>query len=196
MQLLQVTQFTAFEAQETAAHVAGIAARQSAEVAGNAASLAETIAKNIAEITSFAGVAGGAAFASVIAALPFPINVATAPGVMASAIALTLGNLALASAAGGMDVTHDQMAMLHAREIVLPSHLSQGFRNIIAGSGTPGAGGAGGPGGSGGGGGGNHVHIGSITLHGGGSIEEMRDVLDSELVPRIQRAMRTGRLGQ
>jgi hypothetical protein len=35
-----------------------------------------------------------------------------------------------------------------------------------------------------------------LTLHGGGSREEMRDVLDNELVPRIQRAMRTGDLSQ
>jgi hypothetical protein len=192
-----VTQATTTEAQQTAAHTAGVTARQAADTAGQAATLAKTIAFNDAIVSSEAGVAGAAAFASVMAALPFPVNVATAPGVMAAAIATTLGNLGLASAAGGMDVTHDQFAKLHAREMVLPAHLSEGFRNIISGSGTAGAGGAGGSGGSGSGGGDthNHVHIGSVTLHGGGSREEMRDVLESELVPRIQKAMRRGMLG-
>jgi hypothetical protein len=189
-QILQVTQFTAFEAQQTAAHVAGIAARQAAEVAGNAASLAETIAKNIAEITSFAGVAGGAAFASVIAALPFPINVATAPGVMAAAIGITLGNLALASAAGGMEVTHDQLAMLHEREVVMPSHLSTGFKNIIAAGGGISAPGVG----SGGSGGGssrtthNNVNV-EYHSHGSPGIQK------EELAGLIKRAMRVGDLG-
>jgi hypothetical protein len=195
-----VTQATTAEAQQTAAHVAGVTARQAADTAGQAATLAKTIAFNVAIVSSEAGVAGAAAFASVMAALPFPVNVATAPGVMAAAIAVTLGNIGLASAAGGMEVLHNQVVKVHENEMILPSHLSTGFKNMIAAGGgiSAGAGGAGGNGGAGGSGGGdtsNHVHIGSITLHGGGSREEMRDVLDSELVPRIQKAMRTGHLG-
>jgi hypothetical protein len=190
MELQQVTQFTTFETQETAAHAAGIAARAAADTAGNTASLAATIAKNIATITSEAGVAGAAAFASVMAALPFPVNVATAPGVMAAAIATTLGNLGLASAAGGMEVTRDQLVKVHENETILPANISQGFKNIISGSAGPG--GAGGPGGPGGAGGPSHVtyspHI-EYHSHGDSGIQK------EELGGLIMRAIRMGEVG-
>jgi hypothetical protein len=192
-----VTQATTTEAQQTAAHAAGVTARQALDTGANAATLAKTLANNVAIVSSEAGAAGAAAFESVMVALPFPVNVATAPGVMAAAIAAVMSNVGLASAAGGMDVLHDSLVNVHKNEMILPANLSQGFRNIISGSGTAGAGGANGSKGIGSGGGDthNHVHIGSVSLNGGGSREELRDVLDNELVPRIQRAMRTGHLG-
>src|SRR5579864_2785194 len=68
------------------------------------------------------------AFRAVMASVPFPLDVALAPVAAAGAFA---GVMALASAAGGMDVTHDTLAQLHAHEVVLPAPLSTGFKKII-----------------------------------------------------------------
>jgi hypothetical protein len=109
------------------------------ETAGNAAKTAEGAAAASFQVTQQAGIAGAASFASVMASLPFPLNVATAPGVMAAAIATTLGNLSLASAAGGYDVPKDMLAMVHANEMILPANLSAGLKDLIGsgGGGTP-----------------------------------------------------------
>jgi hypothetical protein len=71
--------------------------------------------------------------------LPFPVNVATAPGVMAAAIAATLSNLTLASAEGGWDMVPagGAFAQLHAREMVLPASIADAVRSG-AGGGTSG----------------------------------------------------------
>jgi hypothetical protein len=109
------------------------------DTANNAAKTAENATAAAAQVTQQAGVAGAAAFASVMASVPFPANVALAPGVMATAIATDLSNLSLASAAGGWDVPHDSLAMVHQNEMILPASLSSGLKNLIGngGGGSP-----------------------------------------------------------
>ncbi len=110
----------------------------------NTTQLAKTIATNTMLITSNAGAAGAAGFASVMAAVPFPFNIALAPAVMAEAIATTLSNLALGSAAGGAFLSEDTILQAHRNEMVLPAPLSMGFKNIIGQMSAHGPGGAGG----------------------------------------------------
>jgi hypothetical protein len=103
------------------------------DTANNAVKTAENATAAGLQVTQQAGVAGAGAFASVIAGLPFPLNVATAPGVMAAAIGTTLSNLTLASAAGGWDVPKDSLAMVHANEMILPANISAGLKGLIGG---------------------------------------------------------------
>jgi hypothetical protein len=184
-------------AMRVAAEIAGQTLTTAAATAGAAQRSGIGLLENLKSIESAAATAAANAYKWVMEDVPFPVNAALAPAAAAAAFTGVMAFGSIASAAGGMEVLHDQVAMVHKNEMILPANLSQGFRNIISGNGTAGAAGAGGSKGVGSGGGGtsNHVHIGSITLHGGGSREEMRDVLDSELVPRIQKAMRRGALG-
>jgi hypothetical protein len=82
-------------------------------------------------------------FLQAIEAVPFPANLAAAPAAAAAVEAMmapfagqaAAGGAGVASAAGGMDVQHDQLAFLHKREVVLPESIAQNFR-AIHGSGT------------------------------------------------------------
>jgi len=121
---------------------------QTAATAGGEASrkATESIA-DISTIAGEAGVAGAAGFASVMAALPFPENIAVAPGVAAGASAATMGYAGLVAAKGGWDVPGGQAeypAVLHAREMVLPAHIANNIRSMTnissaaaAGTGKP-----------------------------------------------------------
>ena len=86
-----------------------------------------------AKVMSSAGLSGAYGFTSVMAALPFPINMAVAPVVAATAFAETA---AYAAAAGGWDVPADSMAMLHKNEMVLPASLADNVRNMTGGGGA------------------------------------------------------------
>jgi hypothetical protein len=108
------------------------------ETANNAAKQAQQSVAAVAAVTSQAGIAGAAGFASVMASVPFPLNVAMAPEVAAAAIAATLSNISLASAAGGWDVPSDSLAMVHQDEMILPANISSGLKNLIGGGGTGG----------------------------------------------------------
>jgi hypothetical protein len=125
-------EFTKTELAFTTAHAQGIAARSTADVTGDAEAISENATRNYALIISDAGLAGAAAFASVIAALPFPANIAVAPGVAAGAVGDTLAFAAVASAAGGMDVTKDQLVKVHENETILPPPLAEGFKGLIS----------------------------------------------------------------
>jgi hypothetical protein len=149
-QTLLTTQGAAYTTNETAmttAHSVALAARSAMDMAEMTARVASVLASNVAIVTSEAGAAGAAGFASVMEALPFPANISVAPGIMAAAIGITLGNLPLASARGGMDVEHDQLAFLHKREVVLPESIAQNFRAMHGAAGAPGAAAASGSGG-------------------------------------------------
>jgi hypothetical protein len=108
------------------------------DAVNHAASTAEGAVAASLQVTQQAGVAGAAGFASVMASVPFPANIALAPETAAAAIAATLSNLSLASAAGGYDVPQDMLAMVHANEMILPASLSSGLKSMITGgSGGP-----------------------------------------------------------
>jgi hypothetical protein len=85
-----------------AAHSSFLSSIFGLDQASNAAKQATSAAAAVSQVTQQAGIAGAAGFASAMSSLPFPINIAVAPGVMAAAIAETMGNVGLASAAGGM----------------------------------------------------------------------------------------------
>jgi hypothetical protein len=81
--------------------------------------LATAKTAEMAQGTTDAGLAGAAAYASVMEALPFPVNIAVAPGVAAEAITATM---ALASFAAGTDyVPRTGFALLHEGEAVTPA---------------------------------------------------------------------------
>ena len=86
-----------------------------------------------AKVLSAAGVAGAYGFASVMATVPFPANIALAPEIAALSFA---GAAGYASAAGGWDVPSDSMAMLHKNEMVLPVSLADNVRNMTGGEGA------------------------------------------------------------
>ena len=93
---------------------------------------AETTLANSSLILGSGGVGFAAAFASVMAALPFPVNVATAPGVAGATLSTILGTgLAFNAAEGGAEVTKDQLMKVHENELVLPAGISGGLKGLI-----------------------------------------------------------------
>jgi hypothetical protein len=115
------------------AHITGTAAVQAA---GNATKVAETVATNTAIVTSEAGVAGAEAYAAMVG-IPY-VGPIIAPAAMATAIATTLSNLSLASAAHGFDVPHlgaeGMLTNIHSREMVLPQRIADNVRSMTSSS--------------------------------------------------------------
>jgi len=105
------------EKSQMAASIAAFLGFQSTKLA--AAKTAE-----VAQGTTDAGLAGAAAYASVMEALPFPVNIAVAPGVAAEAITATM---ALASFAVGTDyVPRTGLALIHEGEAITPASQNRG----------------------------------------------------------------------
>lgn len=100
-------------------------------IGGNETEVAKKIATNDQMIVSDAGAAGADAFASAMAALPFPANMAAAPAAMAAAIAEVMSNLALGSAAKGAILPSDMLIQAHAEEMILPPHISRGLTDML-----------------------------------------------------------------
>jgi hypothetical protein len=111
-----------------------------------AAKQAQATTTNEAMVQGSAGAGAAAAFASVIEALPFPFNVAVAPGIAASTLAQIEAFGAIAAFEGGGLVPSTGLALLHGGEMVLPAPISQKVQDATAG-------------GSFGGGGDIHVHV-------------------------------------
>lgn len=116
-------------------HVKFLAQLLGIEVAGAAAKKAKDTAIAASEISASAGVAGAAGFASVMEALPFPLNVATAPGVMAAAIGTTLSNLGFVGAfeKGGV-IPATGFALMHEGEGVLTAKQMMTINNSSSNS--------------------------------------------------------------
>ena len=89
--------------------------------------------QGVAEVTTHAGVGGAAAFASVMASVPFPANVAMAPIVAAAVTSSIMAFAPVAAAEGGWDVPADSLALLHKKEMVLPADLAENVRNMTGG---------------------------------------------------------------
>lgn len=104
---------------KTTATVAGVIAREAVEIAAH-----------FRKALRDAEEAAMGAFNSVMSAVPFPANVVLAP---AAAAAAFTGVMALASAAGGMEVPHDMIAKVHENEMVLPANISNGLKAMITG---------------------------------------------------------------
>jgi len=92
------------------------------------------------------GQAASDVFLQAIESVPFPANLAAAPAAAAGVEAMMAPFAAqasgggIASAAGGMDVTHDQLAMVHKDEKVLPAPFSRDLQAAVGGSAFSGSG--------------------------------------------------------
>jgi hypothetical protein len=96
------------------------------------AKLIITQATNVPEAASNAAVAATAAMASV-AAIPF-VGWAMAPAVGAQTYAMAMGFASMAAAEKGFDIPAgvNPITQLHQKEMVLPSPLADGVRDMIA----------------------------------------------------------------
>ena len=90
-------------------------------ILSNVVARASTSATDVMAVTGQAGIAGAAAFSSVIEALPFPENVEVAPEVADAAAGAVMGSFVpLASFAGGIDyVPYDMIAQIHQGERIV-----------------------------------------------------------------------------
>jgi hypothetical protein len=138
-QLLQMlASHSSFLASLLGIQTAGTTAQLAVQTAGNATQIAEDKTKQVAEVSTNAGEAAAGAFASVMEAVPFPENVATAPGVAASAAAQTLA-FGFAFEKGGIVPGPSGRAVpivAHAQEMVLPAHISTGLDSMIRAGGV------------------------------------------------------------
>jgi hypothetical protein len=105
-------------------------------ITGTTAKQAVQATSNVAQVTSNAGLCAAAAFASVMESLPIPINVSVAPGVAAATVAQIESYTALAAFEKGGIMAKDDIAFLHAREMVLPAHISDALVNATSGHGS------------------------------------------------------------
>ena len=119
-----------------AAHESWLANLLGIQTAGDAAQAAQTKAAALVQAQALAGEAAAGAFASVMVALPFPLNVSTAPEVAGAAAAQTEALAAFER--GGIVPNTETMAVLHPREMVLPEHISS-FVQEAAAAHAPGA---------------------------------------------------------
>lgn len=92
-------------------------------------------AMSASEVAHAEAVAAANAYAAYAAVPPL------AGGMAAGAIsAITSISTPLLAMAGGYDVPEDMMAVVHKKEVVLPAHLAEGFKNIIENNGGGGGG--------------------------------------------------------
>ena len=176
MTLKLVEKWIAGEAAKTAATMAGESARLGIKSAANTTSLMEsalTIGKEI--LMKMWNVMAGVY--SAIAAIPY-VGPFLAPAMAVAAGATIAGYAAhVASAAGGYwEVPHDQMAMIHKQEMVLPAWGAQGLRNMLAGGGSPG--------------GDVHLHLGP-NIDGGSARRFLLDNSDA-VAESLRQAVRAG----
>ena len=98
--------------------------------------------KKLASVTAEAAIAAAGGFASVMAAIPFPYNLAIAPEVAAGAFAATMSYAAASAAGGWWDVPQVTTTTLHPKEMVLPAWAAEGLRDTVGnGSGSDAKGG-------------------------------------------------------
>ena len=107
-------------------------------ISGEGIKHAAQVASTGTEATLAAGIASAWAFESVMASLPFPLNVATAPGVAATTFSEVIA-LGLPKAEMGAMVPRDMGIYAHAGEMILPKSLSDGLSKMISGGGGGGA---------------------------------------------------------
>jgi hypothetical protein len=127
-----ITTVTTAEKAAAATSVTTETTRVAAITTLNATSQAEKSAADVVQIQGQAALAFAATFASVMAALPFPVNAATAPEAAGVAQAAVEAMIPLAVFAKGGDVPYDMFAMVHAGEHVLDADISAELRNVIA----------------------------------------------------------------
>ena len=127
----RLANWIATEVGMSAATTAQATVRATSETAGALAAHAAQAALNAATVTADAALAFAGVFANQA-----PLLGPLAAGPAAAAEALVLAQLPLASAAGGMVVDRDQLAVVHQDEVVLPADISAKFLDAAPGSGA------------------------------------------------------------
>jgi len=100
------------------------------EVTHKTTTTAAQVAADKVEVTGDAGKSFAAGFASVMEALPFPVNVATAPGVAAAAASATLAGGIVFEKGGIMPEGH-HVAFVRPQEAVLPVGLTNSLQGAV-----------------------------------------------------------------
>ncbi len=126
----EIVSATATEASKTAAVTTGSAARTAVVTTAEATKHGVEAVAAALSATIAAGVGAAWAFESVLAALPFPINVATAPGVAAAQFA-EIEAIGLPKAEKGALVPRDMPIAAHKGEMILPSTISTALQSVI-----------------------------------------------------------------
>lgn len=136
MGVQMLTNWVANEIAKTTATQVQSGIRTTTEAAANTTSAATAAAAGLTQISTNAAVGASGAFAAT-APIPF-VGPALAPGVAAAALAaiLAFGGM-IASAAGGYDIPAgtNPMTQLHEKEMVLPAHIAEPMRRMLAGAG-------------------------------------------------------------
>lgn len=141
------------------ANLLGIQTTNDATQAAQAKLLQEEI------VTAEAGEAYAAAFASVMASLPYPANIAAAPAVASAAFAQTIAGGQFAE--GGV-VPSDMFALVHAGERVLTPQQNQNIENIA-----------------------NHASS-ATSIHMENHFHSTGDLTEAAIARTVQRAVRRG----
>lgn len=138
-----IEQWLAGELARTAGTIAGETARTTAKETGAAAGLAISAETGLKEIINDAYKAAAGAYQAVVS-IPY-VGPILAPIAAATAFAAVAAFGVLSSAEGGWDqVPHDQLALIHKNEMVLPASLAGAVRSMANGNGDA-AGTQGGP---------------------------------------------------
>lgn len=119
----------------TAASQTQTAVRMAADATAATTGQAVNAAAGTAQIATNAAVGASGAFAAT-APIPF-VGPALAPGIAAAAMAAIFAFGSLISARGGADIGSgvNPMAQLHEEEMVLPAHIANPLRSMLAGAG-------------------------------------------------------------
>lgn len=118
------------ETMKTGATVAGNAARTGSDVAAAAASKAADGASAKSSIGGHAASAAAAVYDDV-AQIPYVGWILAPPAAAAAFVAVEAFGALIPSAAGGWEVPHDTLAMVHADEKILPADKSRGLDKMI-----------------------------------------------------------------
>ena len=179
-----------FETEKTAATATGEETRVAIKATATEEGHAIESAAAGKSVMSDAAQAFSGAYKAVVG-IPY-VGPILAPIAGATAFAAVAAYETIASAAGGMTLDKDQLVQAHAKEMILPSHLSQGLQSIISANGMVGPQQGGGAAGvlAGQGGGGAGLHVGgdlNVTMsHPGGAVSE------SSMITALMGAARRG----
>jgi hypothetical protein len=157
-----------------------LARRLATLVAGESIKRSVQAAAATTEASEQAGIGAAAAFASVLAALPFPLNVATAPEVAAAQAAAILA-YGLPKAEEGAYVPRDMPIFAHQGEMILPRNISESVKTMADNGGSNG-------------GGDTHIHM-HVSAFDGKTVSDFfhstRGLVAKTLTKAVRNGMRT-----
>jgi hypothetical protein len=102
------------------------------QATGNAAQKVQDTQAAVSTIGAKAAEAGAGAIAAAMVAVPFPEDLTVAPAAGATAVSEVISMLSLLAFEKGGVVPQTGLAVLHAREMVLPAPIAMGLETAIA----------------------------------------------------------------